>query len=177
MINLYHTTTKHGHTSLIPKSSNHFGLKFPQPVVWAIERESIPMFLFPHNCPRICFQLTSKTTSEDKHRYITESSAKRIIIIEKKWFEILQNQSLYQYELKTSDFKLVDKGLGLYISVKNTPIINQKSIANPLTELLNHNIELRITPTLWKAFDNLSKSSYQTFFINLKNASPRMIFE
>ncbi|WP_020530872.1 DUF6886 family protein [Flexithrix dorotheae] len=177
MINLYHTSTKQGLTSIIPKNNNHFGIKFPQPVVWAVEKHSKPLFLFPQNCPRISFRVDAKTSSDDRKKFKEEYASNQVIIIESKWYEILQNQPLYQYELNSGNFNLEKPSLGLYSSLQSAEILNQKLISNPIAEIISLNIELKITPSLWKTFDYLSKFTYQTFFINLKNASPRMIFD
>ncbi|HLF07146.1 MAG TPA: hypothetical protein VI893_08265, partial [Thermoplasmata archaeon] len=46
------------------------------PLVWAISEAHMPHYLFPRDCPRVCFWPGPETTREDRERFFTGVSAR-----------------------------------------------------------------------------------------------------
>lgn len=73
-------------------------------LVWAIDEARLPNFLTPRDCPRVAYYSDKSTTQADKERFFSSSSVSHAIVIEKSWFHIMQNTTLYLYEFDPADF-------------------------------------------------------------------------
>lgn len=143
------------------------------PVVWAIDEERLPNYLLPRDCPRVTFYPCPDSTAEDVMRLMGASSAARVVAIETAWFERACSTPLYVYHLPSGYFDHVDATAGYYVSSAAVTPSQVCCIDNPLIELIRHNVELRVTPSLWPLRDAVIASSLQFSIIRMRNAAPR----
>ncbi|WP_396631498.1 DUF6886 family protein, partial [Lysinibacillus sp. D4A3_S15] len=64
--------------------------------------------------PRVCFHAGSQTTEQDRQQYLT--TAPHVVIIERKWVEVLKSTRLYLYEFEGKGFTLQDENAGYSVS-------------------------------------------------------------
>jgi hypothetical protein len=142
-------------------------------MVWAVDRERLPNYLVPRDCPRVTFYVKADTTPEDAARLMLGTSARRVVAIETGWLERLRNCRLYRYELPGATFEQLGEGTGHHISRESVTPIRVVPIPDLLAELTGHDVELRVMPSLWKLRDAVIASTIQFSIIRWRNARPR----
>jgi uncharacterized protein DUF6886 len=142
-------------------------------MIWAIDREHLHNYLLPRDCPRVTFYALPESAPEDIARLMGYSTAMYVVAIESRWLPEVARQHLYRYELPVDTFTLVDLGAGYYIS--REPVIPRSVtlIDDLLGELLRHDVELRVMPSLWKLRDAVVASTLQFSIIRMRNAQSR----
>ncbi len=142
-------------------------------MVWAIDREHVHNYLLPRDCPRVTFYARPESSPEDVVRLMSYSSATYIVAIEAQWLPEVLRQHLYCYEFPPDTFTVVDSGAGYYISRVSVTPQSVRPIDDLLGELLKHDVELRVMPSLWKLYDAVIASTLQFSIIRMRNAQPR----
>jgi hypothetical protein len=142
-------------------------------MVWAIDRQHLHNYLLPRDCPRVTFYALPESAPADVERLMGTSSATYVVAIEARWLPEVIRHRLYCYELPPDTFTVADVGAGYYIS--REPIIprSERPIDDLLGELLSHDVELRVMPSLWKLRDAVVTSTLQFSIIRMRNALPR----
>jgi hypothetical protein len=139
-------------------------------MVWAIDFEHLHNYLIPRDCPRVVFFAKPDSDPEDVKQLMGGTSAKNVVAIESIWLPEVQRQCLYRYEFNPESFILVDKVAGYWISRHSAISIAETRIDNILTALLEHDVELRIMPSLWKLREEVIKSTLEYSIIRMNNA-------
>jgi hypothetical protein len=139
-------------------------------MVWAIDFEHLPNYLFPRDCPRVTFFAKPESDPEDMKRLMGGTSAKSVVAIEAVWLPEVQKQCLYRYEFNPEGFSLVDEVAGYWISRHPVIPIAETRIDNILTALLEHDIELRIMSSLWKLREEVINSTLGYSIIRMNKA-------
>lgn len=170
---LYHISDDPAITSFEPRPAPTAQHALPGPVVWAIDAQHKHNYLLPRDCPRVTFYALPESTPTDVERFLGTSSATYVIAIETGWLARVRSERLYVYELPGTHFTLFDAGAGYYIA--STPIVPRAIVPldDLLSALLQHHVELRIMPSLWKLHDAIIASSLQFSIIRMRNALPR----
>ena len=75
------------------------------PLVWAIDEEHAPHYLFPRDCPRVCFWVGPGTTPADRERFFAHTRARKVIAVETSWLERVRGATLYEYENAAGDVR------------------------------------------------------------------------
>ncbi|HEX6293466.1 MAG TPA: hypothetical protein VFZ66_30070 [Herpetosiphonaceae bacterium] len=142
-------------------------------MVWSIDREHLHNYLLPRDCPRVTFYALPESAPDDIARLMCYSSASHIVVIESRWLPAVLRERLYRYEFAPDSFTVVDVGAGYYIS--RVPVIPRSvtPIDDLLSELTQHDVELRVMPSLWKLYDAVIGSTLQFSIIRMRNAQPR----
>ncbi|PWL97027.1 MAG: hypothetical protein DBY04_07550 [Clostridiales bacterium] len=142
-------------------------------LVWALDEARLPNFLTPRDCPRVAYHVSSQTTDIDKQRFFTSPLTTYAIVIESKWFHIMNHTTLYLYEFDPQDFVLQDNIAGYYVA-KTTQYPKEKYILTDLFgELLKRNVEIRIVDNLWNIADAIKTSTLDWSLCRMANALPR----
>ncbi len=141
-------------------------------MVWAIDYAHLHNYLLPSDAPRVTFYANKNSKRRDIEKLMAGASAKHIIAIETRWLSKIQKQCLYQYEFDSKYFTLVDKMAGYWISRKPVIPIAEKKIDNILSALLEHDVELRIMPSLWKLREAVINSTLAYSIIRMNKAQP-----
>jgi hypothetical protein len=167
---LFHISEEPGINIFEPRPSPSFFESITGDVVYAISGSLLHNYLLPRDCPRITYYLSADTTEVDKEKFIGNSTASNIIIVESGWYQRIKETILYCYEFSTDNFTLLDECAGYYISYKPEIPIKVSPVNDIMAELLSRNIELRFTPSLIKLSDAVVKSSLNFSIIRMRNA-------
>ena len=143
------------------------------PLVWAIDEEHAPHYLFPRDCPRVCFWVGPGTTPADRERFFGHTRAREVIAVETSWLERVRGATLYEYEMPPATFAVQDASAGYYVSTEAVSPIKVERVDDPLMWLAASGIELRITPSLWPLRDALVPSTVRFSMIRMHNATPK----
>jgi len=141
-------------------------------MVWAIDYEHLHNYLLPRDCPRVTFYASEQSDPRDVERLMGGTSAKHVVAIETPWLPKIQKECLYQYEFDSAGFTLVDEVAGYWISRRPAIPVAENKIDNILAALLEHDVELRIMPYLWKLREVVINSTLQYSIIRMNKAQP-----
>ena len=142
-------------------------------IVWAIDHAHLVNQLLPHDCPRVTFGIAATTTPADIARFMSGTTARRVIAIESAWLPRLLTTTIYCYEFEPNGFTLSDAPAGYFVS--RTPVIprGMRKIDNIVAALLEHDAELRFLPTLWSLHDLIAESSLEFSIMRMRFAQPQ----
>lgn len=142
-------------------------------MVWAVEAELEHNYLLPRDCPRVCFTSLPTSSPEDIERLIGPTAARFVVAVEAGWLPLIRSTRLYRYELPPETFAPVDEGAAYYISREAVVPQAVTVVDDLLAALVERNVELRITPSLWPLCDAVVTSSLRFSCIRMRNALPR----
>lgn len=169
---LYHISDKSGIKRFDPRPAPSQSAKQEGLMVWAIDWEHLHNYLLPRDCPRVTFFAKKDSDPKDIERLMSGSSAKHVIAIETGWLPEIQKQRLYQYEFDSGNFTCVDQIAGYWISREPVIPVVETRIDDILSELLKHDVELRIMPSLWKLREAVINSTLGYSIIRMNKAQP-----
>jgi Family of unknown function (DUF6886) len=113
------------------------------------------------------------TSAADRQHFFGASEAKRIITIEARWLRRAMTTPIYLYEMPAKTFECIDVHAGHYISRQSVAPGAIRKIANPLAEMLQHDVELRVVQDLLALHKAVAKSTLSFSSTRLRNASPQ----
>ncbi len=171
-VRLFHISETPGITTFIPRPSPADSIRIKEDVVWAITDTLLHNYLLPRDCPRVTFYAKPDSLPSDIEKYIGQTITRFVVTVEDKWYQPIQETTLYCYEFPPDNFQVIDEGAGYYISYKTVSPISVTPILNPLAELLKRKVEVRFMPTLWRLAEEIKKSSLQYSLIRMRNAIP-----
>jgi hypothetical protein len=169
---LYHISDTPGIARFDPRHAPSPRPGLEGAMVWAIDRDHLHNYLLPRDCPRVTFYALPESAPGDVDRLMAGSSAKYVVAIEARWLPEVRRQRLYRYELAPDTFTLQDAAAGYYISREPVVPRSVTPIDDLLGELLEHDVELRVMPSLWKLRDLVVASTLQFSIIRMRNAQP-----
>jgi hypothetical protein len=141
------------------------------PMVWAIDGERSPLYLFPRDCPRIGFWATPDTNQHDREKYLHTTSADKIIAIESGWLDRLQYTKLYRYSFAPDHFTTMDEGAGYFVSYETEQPLTKEPVGTLLEALVQNGVELRIMPSLHLLVEKLPETTLHFSMIRMRNAN------
>jgi len=143
------------------------------PRVWTIAEDYAPLYWFPRDCPRAAWWRLPTTTDEDANRWLGDSVASMILVIESAWVARLQVCQLYVYKFDPSPFEDI-KDHGCHVAYETVaPLGPPEPVGDLLQRHASAGVELRITPSLWPLYDALIPTTLHWSFIRMRNALPR----
>jgi Family of unknown function (DUF6886) len=173
MVRLFHVSETSGICRFEPRIPPSDDAGVAGDVVWAIDEDHLPNYLLPRECPRVTFRASEQTTAEDRCRFLSHSSARRIITVEASWLPRIKSSRLYLYQMSAEAFELADASAGYWISRAAIVPRGMVEVSDPLGEMLKYDIELRVTPDLWPLHDAVIASTLEFSIIRMRNARPR----
>jgi hypothetical protein len=169
---LFHISDRPDITRFDPRPAPHPSASQEGQMVWAIDQAHLHNYLLPRQCPRVTFYALPTSDPADIERLMAWSTATYVVAIESGWFPRIRQERLYQYTLPAATFTLVDAGAGYYISREHVTPLSVVVIDDILNTLLQHDVELRVMPSLWKLRDQVIASTLQFSLIRMRNARP-----
>jgi hypothetical protein len=142
-----------------------------EPRVWAIDAGHVRNYLVPRECPRVTYSAGAVTTAADRERFLGSSAA--VLAIEAAWFDRVRTARLYWYHLPGDSFALADECAGYYVSTGPVTPLRVQVIDDPLSALLEREVELRVQSDLWALRDAVLQSTLAFSIIRWRNAAPR----
>lgn len=112
------------------------------PLVWAIDSEHQPMYLFPRDCPRVLVWPTARTSAQDLSRWREETSSRMLAFVETAWLPRLNCTPLYRYEFAPGDFESLDDA-GMWVSRAAVSPLAVEPISDLPARLRDADVELR----------------------------------
>lgn len=165
---LFHVSEESDIKQFEPRIPTRTDLDPKKGLVWAINEKCLPNFLTPRNCPRVCYHVGEHTSEADKLTYFSSKSCLHVVVIEHKWFEVMQNTKLYLYEFNASEFSLLDENAGYFISEKTRIPIRKIAVANLFDEHFRRNVELRLVDNLWDISREIQKTTLNWSLCRMK---------
>jgi hypothetical protein len=141
-------------------------------VVWAIDEAHLHNYLLPRDCPRVTF-CAGRSTAPDEP-LLRGTTAGRVIAVEAAWLERIRATPLFCYALPANTFGPVDASAGYHVSRVSVSPTGVRRIDDPLADLLRHDVELRVLPSLWKLYDAVIASTVSYSIIRMRNAQARV---
>jgi hypothetical protein len=169
---LYHISDKPGIRRFDPRPAPSQSARQEGLMVWAIDWDHLHNYLLPRNCPRVTFFPNEDSDPEDVEKLMCGTTAKHVVAIEAIWLPEVQKQCLYQYDFDSKDFTCVDQIAGYWISRKPVIPVAENKIDDILSELLKHEVELRVMPSLWKLREAVIHSTLGYSIIRMNKAQP-----
>jgi hypothetical protein len=142
-------------------------------VVWAVDDGHLQNYLLPRDCPRVTFYALPGSDPRDVERLMGQTSARFVVAVESGWVQTILATRLFVYRLPPETFEPHDEGAGHYVSRVAVRPIEVTRIDDLLGALLLRDVELRITPSLWRLRDAVVASTLQFSCIRMRNALPR----
>ena len=171
---LYHVSDRPDIALLEPRAVRpHHPLQDMPPVVWAIGERLLHNYLLPRDCPRVTFYAAAGSDPADVARLLGATAARHVVAIESGWLDAVRTATLWLYELPSATFELLDPVAAYYVSREAVRPSSVRRVDDLLGELLRHDVELRLTPSLWPLRDAVLASSLPFSFIRMSNAQPR----
>jgi hypothetical protein len=167
---LYHISDQPNIALFEPRTGGH-GFEH-EAVVWAIDEAHLPNYLLPRDCPRVTFFANDDSDPADVERLLGGTSAKRVIAIESIWLPRIRDERLYRYEFDMQGFASADGTAGYYVSREAVTVVAETEITDIISELLTHNVELRVMSSLWKLREAVIHSTLGFSVIRMRNAQP-----
>jgi len=169
---LYHISDKPGIKRFDPLPAPSKSAKQEGKMVWAIDYEHLHNYLLPRDCPRVTFFAAENSDPKDVGKLMDCSTAKHVVAIEARWLPKIQRACLYQYEFDPKGFTCVDEVAGYWISRKPVIPVAETKVDDIIAALLEHNVELRIMPLLWKLREVVINSTLGFSIIRMHKALP-----
>ncbi|GAB4466443.1 MAG: hypothetical protein OHK0029_37770 [Armatimonadaceae bacterium] len=144
-----------------------------EPLVWTIDNAHAWLYFFPRDCPRVAYWALPNTTPQDKERYFADTTARYVVAMESGWLERMQATVLYRYAFRSQEFVSL-RDHGCHVTRETVAPASVEPVGDLLTALAARtDVELRITPSLWKLWEGIVSSSLHYSGIRLRNAQPR----
>ncbi|HEX4795897.1 MAG TPA: hypothetical protein VH370_19065, partial [Humisphaera sp.] len=142
--------------------------------VFAIEDRLLHNYLLPRDCPRGTFYADSRTSPDDRRRFMGCTAARHVVAIESRWLKQIAQTTLYCYELPPATFRCIDESAGYYASDSCVVPKSVRVVDDILAALLERDVELRVVRTLWPLHDAVAESTLCFSMIRMRNAQMRV---
>jgi hypothetical protein len=170
---LFHISEVAGITCFDPRPANESDLRVTGDVVWAIDQEHLPNYLVPRECPRVTYVCGEQTSATDRQHFFGASNARRIIAIEAPWLARAMTTPIHLYEMPPETFECIDADAGHYITRQSIVPRGVRKIEDPLSEMLAHDVELRVVKDLHALHEKVAKSTLSFSSTRLRNLQRR----
>lgn len=159
---LFHVSEEPDIVQFIPRLPTRTDLDPKKGLVWALCERTLPNFLTPRNCPRVCWHVGPQTTKEDCARYLPADrpDVNHVVAIEAGWLPALMQTTLYLYEFAPDNFVLQDEHAGYYISEKAETPVAKTMITDLCGELAKRGVLLKTVDNLWEIGSRIQKTSF-----------------
>lgn len=175
MHRLFHVSEIPNIARFDPRPVNAFDARLSGEAVWAIDEEHLPNYLVPRDCPRVTYVCDARTSEDDRRYFFGPSKVERIVVIEPRWLGPAMTQAIYLYEMPPGIFECIDTHAGHFICRHSVKPIAVREIGNPLAEMLNYDVELRVVRDLLALQEAVAKSTLSFSSTKLQNASSATI--
>ncbi|MEV0228571.1 DUF6886 family protein [Nonomuraea sp. NPDC050786] len=139
--------------------------------VWAVGHDRCPDYWFPRACPRAMAWVGPRTTEEDTARIIGAGCGDRVHAVEYRWLQALREVRLYAYRLPAEHFKPIGEPPHAVVStVPVTPLGPPERVGDLFDLHEEAGIQLRVLPSLWPFWDEVTASTLEFSGIRLRNA-------
>jgi hypothetical protein len=96
-----------------------------------------------------------------------------VIAVEHRWLPRLLRAGLNVHHLNSAHFKPLDSTAGYWVSERTAEVQDVRQVDDCLTALGQHNVEVRLTDSLWPYVDAVVAAGGEFSAIRMRNARPR----
>ena len=128
-------------------------------------------YLFPRDCPRICFRAGPGTSAADRERFL--GGAAVTVAFEAAWLDRVRQARIAVYEMPTATFEAALPEAGYWISRAAVEPLGMSVVDDALEALLASGAEVRLLQDFWPLCDAVAGSSLEFSIIRKRNAQPR----
>lgn len=164
---LFHVSDAGPFTVLHPRPSPAGTTHEGRPWVWALDEEHLPHYLLPRQCPRVCW------LAADLRHPLLSSPARRVIAIEHGWAPDLLHTGLNVHDVMTEGFTVLDEAAGYWVAERKVTVLGVRRVEDCFEALAEHDVELRLTTSLWPYLDAAVASAPEYSGIRMRHAGPR----
>jgi hypothetical protein len=141
----------------------------PDALVWAIDREHLPAYWFPRNCPRATFWAVETTSDGDVERYLTGDRSRRVHAIQSDWLDAFRAARVFAYRLPGATFEPYGRAAGYWVSREPVEPLEVQELDDLLGTHAAAGVELRIVPDLAVLWQRVIASTLEFSGIRLRN--------
>lgn len=138
------------------------------PLVWAIEEDWQPLYLFPRDCPRILLRPTPHTTADDLARWFPLGVGNWVAHVEQAWLDRLSRGHIHRYALPASAFESLDDA-GMWVARSAVTPLGMETLTDLPAALAEQGAELRVMDSLLP-LKGVWSTSLHASGIRLRNA-------
>ncbi len=139
--------------------------------VWAVADSHLVNYLFPRDCPRICFRAGPGTSTSDRARFL--GGTERIVAFESAWLARVESTELTLYDMPAEAFEEANPEAGYWISRSAVTPSGKRKVRHLMSRLLEAGVEVRILQDFWPLADAVAQSTLRFSIIRKRNAQPR----
>lgn len=136
--------------------------------VWAVSGEMLQNYLFPRNCPRVCWMVGPRTSRDDRLQFQSVGNQRAIIGVEKAWEKDIKSCRLFRYEFDPAPFYAVDYCAGYYISNTAQSPIAVDEITRPVEMAEDLGVRLEFHNDINPLRLRIAESTYRYSIIRRK---------
>jgi len=167
---IYHVSETPGILRFEPRADAKGRLR-----VWAIGESRLHNYLVPRDCPRVTYYANAGTSIADRRAFFSVSDRQSVVAIEQAWLLAVRSTRLQLYEFDAREFMLEDAAAAYYVTTHEVAPISHREVQDPLTELCQRAVELRVVSSLWPLRDAVVASTLGFSIIRMRNAEPDTI--
>jgi hypothetical protein len=138
------------------------------PLVWAIDDDHQPMYLFPRDCPRLLAWPLPTTTRADLDRWWAGSDRRMLAYLEWAWLARLTAGRLYRYELPADAFESLTDA-GMWVARSAVEPLRVDCLDDLPGRLCARGVELRVIRA-FREVEGLIGTSFHVSAIRMRNA-------
>lgn len=168
---LFHVSEESDISEFAPRVPYRDDMDKSKGLVWALTEHQLTKFLTPRDCPRVAYNAIETTTQEDIEQFF-HSSSRYCLAIERGWYKIMANTTLYAYEFDPTNFYF-DEQASFYVSDQTERPVSIIKYDDLFAELFIRDIEVRILNNLWGLVDAVQKTSLHLSLCRMGNAKPK----
>jgi len=164
---LFHVSGDAGIAVFQPRLSKTFpelGL-----VVWAVDDSHLVNYLLPRDCPRVTFCAAPTTTESDRRRFSLPDDA-RVVAIERRWLDEVENAMVHLYELPSGHFQLHDASAGYWLSGETAIPLGVTAVSDLPGEIVRRRAQFRVVERLRTLQEEVVGSTVDFSIIRMRNA-------
>jgi len=168
-VKLFHFSEEAGLTRFEPRSVRRVkGREWLNgPLVWAVDDDHQPLYLFPRDCPRVLVWAIPTTTAEDRAHWLGEAAF--VAFIEETWRDRFQDGAIWRYRLPKTTFKNLGDA-GMWVSRRAVKALDAERLTDLPGELSSRNVTVHAVPSL-SPLRELWRTSLHVSGVRLRNAA------
>jgi hypothetical protein len=139
-------------------------------LVWAVDAAHEYLYLFPRDCPRVCFRALPESDPAEVERFLGLSDAYAVVAIESRWLERMRASRLFRYEFADEGFDLHDANAGYWVARRTIVPVKVEPVGDLLDAQMRLGVELRIMPSLVALHDAIVNTTLEWSMIRWRNA-------
>lgn len=170
MNRLFHVSEELYIPVFIPRVPKRADLSHDIRLIWAIDEESLPHYLLPRDCPRVCYRMDEHTSKSDEDYFFVGHLFRHVIAIEANWLPVISRTKLCCYEFDPAAFQLQDQAAGYYVSEQIQKPIGIAPIDDIWIEMLKYPVEVKVCTSLLTLANEVSQSTLRFSCIRMQKA-------